>query len=799
MPSTAVLFLVAVLQVSGDSDEGRPDPRADTAPPATEKPGGTAYDGSARQLDISSPLTGDARIKIDGRLDEPAWAEGALLTGFTQYDPVEGVPGTQVTDVRVLVSDDAILFGVRALDDDPGGVRATLAKRDGFGRSDDYVRFVLDTFNDGRRAYVFQVNPLGVQGDGLWVEGSDRRGDPIDWNPDFLWESAGQVDAVGYTAEVRIPLKSLRFPDVSMQDWGIQVVRQIQRNGYGESWAPMTGEVANKLSQSGRLRGLEGLDPGRFLEFNPVVTATRQGAWDSEREALARDPATGDFGMNMRYGVTSNLTLDATYNPDFSQVEADAGQIAVNERFALFFPEKRPFFLEGTDIFSMPQQLVYTRSIGNPVGAAKLSGKVGSFNVAYVGAVDEVGGEAEHPVVNLLRLKRDVGGSSSVGMVYTDRTLSGAEFNRVFGADGRFVLGQRYTLDVLAAGSADAQTAGDTEWGSLFSARFRRASRSFTLNGSFEDVGEDFRARSGFIRRVGTTQLQARAGYTFRGAQGALVESWGPSVEVQGFWDRSDFWAARGPEESEVQLNLSAFFRNNIGGFLSYSRSSFGFGSEEYDGLYVGEVTGAEGSPFLPASKFFEGLDAVRLRGWLRSWERVRASFGGGWSETPIFSSGVPADVADRWSADVGLTLFPTGSLSAELGLRHVSLLRQRDGSQYSSATIPRVQTRYQFTRALFFRAIGEYSSQERGDLLDPATGAPISYCDGTDGSCSIRAGSDSHDFRVEGLLGYEPSPGTVVFVGYSRQMRDTSAFEFREVSTRAEGLFVKLSYRFRM
>ncbi|MGW8265087.1 MAG: DUF5916 domain-containing protein, partial [Longimicrobiales bacterium] len=721
----------------------------------------------------------------------------ALLKGFSQYDPIEGIPASQETEVRVLVTGEAILFGVRAFDREKGGVRATLTKRDGFGRSDDYVRFLVDTYDDQRRAFVFQVNPLGVQGDGIWVEGGGGRGDPIDWNPDFLWESAGQIDEGGYTAEIKIPLKSLRFPEASVQDWGLQVVRRIQRSGYEASWAPITRDNANKLAQSGKLRDLQGLEPGRYLELNPVVTATRQGAWNAEEGVFRRNSATGEFGFNMAYGITSNLTLDGTYNPDFSQVESDAGQITVNERFALFLPEKRSFFLEGTDIFAMPRRLVYTRSIGNPVGAAKLSGKIGSMSLAYIGAVDGNPGGGRNPVVNLLRVKRDVGGSSSLGMAYTDRTLSTGDFNRVLGMDGRFVLARRYTVEVMAAGSADAAPGRETDWGSLFLAGFTRSGRNLSLGASFEDVTEDFRARSGFIRRVGTTQADARLGYTWRGERGALVESWGPSVELQGYWERDRFWAGSGPQEAEVQVNLRASFRNNVGGFLSFARSYYSFSPDAYEGLFLADGTGSVGAPFIADASLFSSMDQVRIRGWVSSWERARISLGGSWGETPIFDpSGVPADVADAWGGDVDLTLYPTGSMQATLGLRHVSLFRQRDGSRYSSATIPRVQARYQFTRALFVRGIGEYSSQTRGDILDPASGAPILSCSE---DCALRSGSERFDFRLEGLVGYEPSPGTVVFLGYSRQMRDTMAFRLRDVTTRTDGLFLKVSYLFRM
>ena len=753
------------------------------------------YDGSELELEVTVPAVLDGEIRIDGRPDEAQWAEAAVLGGFTQYEPIEGSPASEPTEVRVLVGDDALYFAIRA-DDRSGGVRATLTERDGYAGSDDFVRIVLDTFNDNRRAYVFMVNPHGIQADGLWIEGRGGRFGPVDWSPDFLWESAGRMDPGGYAAEVKIPFKSLRFQSAEVQDWGLQVEREIKRTGYRQSWAPVVSDRANRLEQSGTLSGLAGLDVGLFLEMNPTVVASRQGSFDGQSGRLVRDPAQTDVGMNVTYGLTSNLTLDGTVNPDFSQIEADAGQIVVNERFALFLPEQRPFFLEGSDIFAMPRQLVYTRSIVNPVGAAKISGKVGGLNVAYLGAVDEVNAGASNPMVNLIRLKGDLGATSSLGMVYTDRTDPGADFNRVLGTDARLVLGGRYTVTAMAAGSADGASGADTEWGSLVMASVSRASRNLSLSASFEDVGDAFRAGSGFIRRTGVTQLQARTGYTFRGTRGALVERWGPSIEARGYWDRSDFWDGGAAQETELSLGLNGSLRGNIGGFMNVRRTSFNFASRFYTPFYTG-ASEEELSPANSAQDVFGGLTSVNLRSWISTWEKVQISLGAGFAETPIFSSGVPLDVGNSWSGDLRLTLRPTGSMEAEVGARHVSIFRKLDGSRYSSATIPRAQARYQVTRSAYVRLTGEYSSQEREGVLDPVTGQPVYSC--SNGSCSLRRGSDANDFRLQGLLGIEPSPGTVLFLGYTREFKDTSAFRFQDLRSNADGLFVKLSYRFRM
>ena len=765
------------------------------------------YDGSAGQLEVPGPMLGEAAITIDGEIDEDAWANAPVLTGFTQFDPVEGVPATQRTEARVLLTDHAIYFAVTAWDDVKDGVRATLGDRDSFARSDDYVRFIIDTFNDHRRGYVIMVNPLGVQQDGLWVVGGggDRRrrwGPPIDWNPDFVWDSSGRIFDGGYTVEVRVPFKSIRFPKVPVQDWGLQIHRRIARNGYGESWAPVTANVANEMERFGTLTGLRDLNPGLFLEVNPVQTFSKQGAYDHDAGAFRREGIDGDFGMNVTYGITSNLTLDATYNPDFSQVEADAGQIRVNERFALFLREKRPFFLEGTEIFQLPQRLVYTRSIVNPVVGAKLQGKIGSFNAGYLGALDEVGdpnhpGENDNAVVNLFRLRRDLGSTSNVGMVYTDRAFGQDRFNRVLGVDGRFQLDQRYTVTVLAAGSRTAHGSTESLNGGLLSARVARSGRNFQFEVGGHDISNGFEAGSGFMRRTGIAQLQSRVSYNFRGRPGDFIERWGPSLETEGLWTHDDFWARQRPQEASVQLGGSVSFRGNITVFGNYSRSYYRFQRDSYYNLASRDAWGAR-QAFFPDQSLFQGLSSGTVFFWINSFDRVRGNIRLTRSESPLFDfiSDAPVDVADSWSGDASLNLFPTTNLSGELGVRHTSLLRQRDGSLYSRATIPRLRAQYQFNRALYLRTIVEYGSQRRGALLSPTDGGQVAYC--SNGSCFDLTGSESNDFSFETLLSYEPTPGTVFFMGYTRRMEDMEAFRFRDVRPEAEGLFVKLSYRFR-
>ncbi len=763
--------------------------------------GPKAYEGSGGELSVATPAMADAGIQVDGRLNDQAWQHAALLESFTQYDPVEGVPASQKTEVLVLVDADAIYFGIRAYDDHPEGIRATMAQRDGIGRSDDYVRIILDTFHDRRRAYVFTVNPLGVQQDGIWNEsGGHHHGDPIDHNPDFLWRSDGGIRSWGYEVEVRIPFKSLRFPAEKGQTWGLQITRRIQRDGYSSSWAPLRSSISNKLAQMGQLTGLKNLDPGLFLELNPVMTGKRTNAYDDDLERYVRHDPQGSFGMNATYGLTSNLTLDGTFNPDFSQVEADAGQISVNERFALYYPEKRPFFLEGTEIFAMPEQLVYTRSIANPIGGAKLTGKVGGWNLGYIGARDQaLSSDGYDATVNLLRVRRDVGGSSTVGAVYTDRTVSGDRFNRVAGADARLVFADRYTLTLLGAGSrtADPDVGGAPFDGLLYTARFERGGRGLSFSAEIQDSDDRFEAQSGFLRRTGDTHLQGSVDYSHYNGQGSLVESWGPSLDAEGYWDHHAFWTGGGPDESEIRLGGNISFRGNVSIFGNLSRTSYDFASAGYDELFVRAPSG-DYVPFYPPQTPFRGLYGGNVHVSVSTFEKVRGDLHIGWSQVPIFGGSEAAvEAASSLSGNVNLHLYPTRSLQSELGLRFATIDRATDGSRYSTALIPRVRVQYQFSRAFFVRGIFEYSNQVRGALADPESGFALYSC--SDGTCDEQISSASHGVHVEGLISYEASPGTVFYVGYTRQMEDSGSFLFRRLQPQADGLFAKVSYRFRM
>src|SRR3954447_1274843 len=352
------------------------------------------YNGRDGQLDIRIPqLEGD--VAVDGKLTESVWLQAAVLTGFSQFSPTDGVPAVDTTQVLIWYSANAIHFGIRAFEAH-GAVHATLADRDRID-ADDHVQILLSTFNDGRQASVFAVNPFGVQSDGALVETGATSGngfnnavvkrEAADLSPDFVFDSKGQLTDYGYAIEVRIPFKSLRFQPSREQIWGLNIVRLVQHSGREDSWTPAKRARASFLAQSGKLVGLTDLRRGVALDFTPSLTSKTTGTSGTAGWEYAG--GTPELGGTLRWGITNNLNLNGTANPDFSQVESDVPQFAFDPRNELFFQEKRPFFLDGIEQFSTPNDLIYTRRIIQPVAAAKVAGKAFGTALASLSAVGD--------------------------------------------------------------------------------------------------------------------------------------------------------------------------------------------------------------------------------------------------------------------------------------------------------------------------------------------------------------------------------------------------------------------------
>ncbi|HKC40737.1 MAG TPA: DUF5916 domain-containing protein, partial [Gemmatimonadales bacterium] len=409
---------------------------------------------------------------------------------------------------------------------------ATLADRDQiFG--DDNVQILLGTFHDGKKALMFAVNPFGVQGDGALIEGANvtasgfigsavvGREQP-DLSPDYVFQSHGRLTPWGYEVEVRIPFKSLRYQPKQPQDWSLNVVRQVKHSGFEDSWFPARRASATFIGQSGNLVGLSGMHRGLVVDINPEATGKTTGTRSTT--GFTYDTSNPQIGGNVRWGVSDNLTLNGTIKPDYSQVESDAGQLAFDPRLALFFSEKRPFFLEGSELFQVPQNLIYTRRIVQPVAAVKLTGNAGGTDIGFLSAVDQKFASAsgtDNPIVNILRAQRSLGHGSRIGMAYTDR-IDGGNYNRVAEVDSRLVFKDIYGLN-LQLGASRTRTGGVTTTAPLWLSQFTIRHRVWGLRSVFAGISDDFRSASGFIGRAGIVHAFVDPSYTTYGKPGGLL------------------------------------------------------------------------------------------------------------------------------------------------------------------------------------------------------------------------------------------------------------------------------------
>ncbi|MBU2572468.1 MAG: carbohydrate binding family 9 domain-containing protein [Elusimicrobia bacterium] len=387
---------------------------------------------------------------IDGIIDEPVWEKAKKTTDFTQLQPKEGEPMTEETVAYIGYDSRDLYVAFHAKDSEPQKIRAHLAPRDQIS-GDDWLGIILDTFGDQRRAYEFFSNPLGIQMDLFSSAGTE------DLAPDFVWHAAGRLSPDGYTAEFRIPLKSLRFPDIENQRWRVCFVRNIERKNEKGLWPLFHADSGSLFSQMADLRGIHGITPGGRLELIPEFTASKSMPFEYQKNSSHLDSWNMRAGANVRYGISPNWAMDAAYNPDFSQVEADQPQIQANQRFPLFFPEKRPFFMEGADLFSTPLRIVNTRTIVEPQYGFKLTGKQNAWSGGALLANDRSRNESSF---NIFRLNRDIGSESTVGAIYSGRELGAGEYNRVAGVDGKFRLSKLYTLQFQGVGSFTKEGGG---------------------------------------------------------------------------------------------------------------------------------------------------------------------------------------------------------------------------------------------------------------------------------------------------------------------------------------------------
>ena len=494
---------------------------------------------------VTIPKFAEAPV-IDGILNEPVWQNAAKLKDFYQIDPGDNTPPSKPTEVMLGYDSKFLYVAFRAFDE-PDKIRSTVAKRDNIF-SDDYVGFYLDTFNDQRRAFEIFFNPLGIQGDGVLTEG---RGE--DFSVDLLLESKGVIGPEGYIVEIAIPFKSLRYEAGKGKLWGAHFFRRIQRfNRELDSWMPFSRSIDGNLNQAGHLTGLEDISAERTLELIPSLTLSESGRFvpsftpplgTPDQGRIVNEPIRFDPGLTAKFTPSSALTLDLAINPDFAQVEADQLVVTTNQRFPIFFPEKRPFFLEGIDIFSTPISAVHTRSIVDPDLAVKLSGKRGPNTFGLMMATDNGPGNLnaddrgqlinclrrrelgkadfcpneniidKNAYIAVLRLKHDLGKTeNTIGMLATSYNFI-EKHNQLGGIDGRFKLDKQTTFTFQLLGTTSRNFFYDPEkdeneyrpgHGLGYVAAYSVSGRNFGWELYGEGRTRDYRADVGFFGRTNT-------------------------------------------------------------------------------------------------------------------------------------------------------------------------------------------------------------------------------------------------------------------------------------------------------
>ncbi len=762
-----------------------------------------AHSGREGTLDVAIPRV-DTGVDVDGHLDEAVWSQAARLTDFSQYAPVDNAPAEQPTEVLAWYSPTAIHFGVRATAA-AGTVRATLADRDRLD-TEDQIQIYLSTFNDGRQAFMFAVNPLGVQADGALTEGTrgvshgfDGLGtgrEAVDLSPDFVFQSKGRLTDTGYEIEIRIPFKSLRYQSADAQDWGIHIIRRIQSTGHEDSWAPARRAAASFLAQAGRLRGLTELHRGLVLDLNPAVTSRVDGTRSGGRWGY--DGGRPDVGGNVRWGITADLTLNGTINPDFSQVEADAAQFVFDPRSAIQFPEKRPFFLDAIEQFTTPNNLIYTRSIVAPLAAAKVTGKLGATGVAFLSAVDDestsrTGG---HPVFTIARIQRDLSASTRAALVYTDR-VDGGDSNRVLAVDSRITFRRLYRFQAQAALSRTSR-AGALASAPLLDVSLNRDGRRFGLLYSVRAVSDEFRAESGFLSRVGIADVVLDHRATFYGRRGSVLESLASDVVLNGTWQYDDFIHGRGAQDRKLHFNNNATLRGGWRVTGSVLTETFGFDEGLY-ARYALQRTHPDGRvEILP----FTGTPTLGNLDYVVHVNTPRFSTISGtvfllWGADENFFEWSSSDIAFvRYSLDWR----PTRQIRIQPQYQLQQYRRRTDGSLVGRRRIPRLRAEYQLTRSIFLRWIGEYDANEQDALRDDSrTELPLVIRNPATGAYEPARASSRNQFRNDWLFSFQPNPGTVVFAGYGSTTSESDPLHFSNLGRVRDGFFVKVSYLIRL
>ena len=682
---------------------------------------------------------------------------GVVVTDLRQREPGDGTPVSQPTTVY-LSYDDQNLYAVFVCRDDPAKVRASIARREEIGR-DDAVVLYLDAFRDREHAYFFMANPRGVQLDGIFTEGQDE-----DLNYDVVWRSEGRLTADGYVVRLAIPFRSLRFPRAPTQTWGVAVGRIIRRNNEESYWPHLTNRVKGFVPQFASLQGLEHISPGRNVQLNPYSTLARARFLDEDAPAF-RTEGDERVGLDAKLVLRDALTLDATVNPDFNQVETDDPQVTLNERFEVFFPEKRPFFLENAGFLTTPVNLFFSRRIVDPGTGVRLTGKAGRWALGAIAINDREPGRVPAPDrlagsragVGALRVQRELGKESTVGFLVTERELKGS-VNRMYSLDGRLRFGKSWALVGQLIRSENRElddSALVSGFGAL--AELQRDGRHVDYVGRYLEFGPDFAAPLGFVKRTGYRETKHELQYKWR-PKGSAVVGYGPTMSVLYNWD---------PTGAILDREIGAEFKVEL---VSQSEVKV----ERTEAFERFEDVG-----FRP----YETKASLATE-WLK-WLALDASYTWGTAVNHDPAEGLSPFLGRAAETQLNVTLRPTSRLRLDQTYI-VSRLNTSTGARVLSERLLRAKINYQFNRFLSLRAIVDYEA-ETGDT-------------------TLADVEDDKQWRGDVLLTYLLNPGTALYVGYTDAYQNLGLFGSPpEVVRRRSAdtsigrqLFVKLSYLLR-
>lgn len=698
------------------------------------------------------------QITVDAILNEQAWQNALMFELKYEVRPGENVTPPVKTEVLLTYDLENLYAAFRCYDPNPSAIRAHFRDRDTLG-GDDWVALILDTFNDERRSLDFIVTAQGVQFDQI----ESQSGDDPGW--DTIWDCASKITELGYVVEIAIPFSSIRFQRADgPQIWGFDAVRRYPRDhAYQIGLFPRDRSNNCYLCQAVKIKGFEGASPGRNIEISPTTTAFRTDERkDFPYGDLQKRGQEGEFGITTRWGITPNMTLNFTANPDFSQVEADARQLDINQPFALFFPERRPFFTEGTDFFSTLERIIHTRTIRNPSWGVKLTGKEKSNTFGAYIMRDELtnlifpGSQGSSSkslgmenTSSVLRYKRDFGSRYTAGLIVTDRE-SENYFNRVYGFDLDFRFTPTNQIQLLVLGSNtkypnDVANDYDQSIGSfkdrLISFEYDHYTRTWGWWADYEEAGSKFRADLGYYPRVG-----------YRNAEGGLLYTWNA---------RPNMWWSQFRAGAEVN-----YFEDQDGNLLN-ERASLWFA---YSGTQQSNL-------------FFRGW---KEREAFNSQEFDLTYFfiqGGLWptSTLQIGAFTFFGDQIDYSNTRIGGMRRISPWLTYNLGkhirfsFNHTNEKMKVQKKRLYTANISQLTAVYQFNVRTFFRSILQYVDYDYN---------PSNYTFDID--------SKYKRFFTQLLFSYKFNPRTVLFLGYSDNYSGDQNIKLTQAN---RTFFIKLGY----